>query len=157
VFELCEETTKVVRFWAVRFQLFFVFGLEIHEGLAANHWDSKWGARPDEEGCIISPDTVMAEVRTTIQRHERALVELAGDKFDAIPLDAFPDGYRDKITKKRDRRAYELGLSPEERTARFFVLDEARLSGFPMDEDEVRRRTASKLNSMRENRGAAST
>lgn len=161
VFELCEETTKVVRFFAARFQLLFVFGLNSPEendvrDLAADHWDSKWGARPDEEGCIISRDSVMAEVRTIIQRHERALIRLPDEKFAAIPLDAFSDNYRNKIIMKRDQHAYELGLYHEERVARYFVLDQSRRDGLQMDEAEIRRRTTSRLNSMRENRGAAS-
>lgn len=161
VLELCEETTKVVRFFAARFQLLSTFGLASNDEnktfrSAPDDWESKWGPRPGEEGCIIARSTVMAEVRTIIERYERELVRLSDDKFQAIPTDAFPNGYREEIVRKRDRRAYELGLSSEERAVRHFVLNDIRLSGLPMDEDEIRRRTASRLNSMRENRGAAS-
>lgn len=161
VHELCQETTKSACFWAARFQLLFVFGLASDEendirSSPPDHWEKKWGPRPDEESCIISRDSVIAAVRTTIQRYERALIKLPDKKFEAIPLDAFPDDYREKIVKKRDQHAYELGLSSEERIARYFVLSDVRLDGIRTNEDEIRRRTAGKLNSMRENRGTAS-
>lgn len=161
VFELCEATSRDARFFAARFYLLFVFDLASHEendirSLAPDYWNKKWGARPNEEGCIISRGTVMAEVRTTIQRYERALVKLPDGNFEAIPLDAFPEGYREEIVRKRDQRAYELNLSHEERVARYFVLDQSRWDGFQVDEAELRRRTVSRLDNMRQNRGAAS-
>src|SRR5690606_30587991 len=50
----------------------------------------------------IDRDSVMAEICERIKQYEKALIQLPDEKFEAIPPDAFPDGYREKIAKERD-------------------------------------------------------
>lgn len=110
-------------------------------------WNSDWGPSPDEPGCYVPVEMIVAGMRLSFSSYDDRVMDLPDKKFDSIPKEAFPDGSYEKATARRKLRAYEQGLSRDELEARQDVLRRLRWDGRNdnPDEAEVRRLTAELL------------
>lgn len=146
--ELCESTSMIWRIRTGRYRLLVTYGCSVADeqgNWPSDIWQADWGPRPGEPDCFASEALVMAGVRQRIKIHEKSLIALPDERFEAIPPEAYPDGFYDYIVANREQREYEASLSLSGRRARLDVLFQMQRSRRDVSEDELRKQTAELL------------
>ena len=99
-----------------------------------------FGPEPLASGCVLPDSMVLAILRSAIPSEWSTIIEMSQENFDRIPVEAFPNGQRQKAVAQRKHATYIAGMDPALRRQRAWVLKlfEARHQPAPSEDDLMR-------------------